>query len=87
MISLKKLFPYREDSIGEKEKRKMAKMRALVRQSAEENQKKFKKEMELLEKERELKINSKKGKKYQEEYEEFLLKKNEKIKKIYSKKS
>jgi hypothetical protein len=31
MISLKKLFPYREDSIGDKEKRKIAKMRALVR--------------------------------------------------------
>ena len=41
MVSIKKLFPYREESIGEKEKRKMAKMRALVRQSAEENQKKF----------------------------------------------
>ncbi len=37
MISIKKLFPYREGAIGEKEKRKMAKMRALVRQSAEEN--------------------------------------------------
>ena len=41
MVSIKKLFPYREESIGEKERRKMAKMRALVRQSAEENQKKF----------------------------------------------
>lgn len=43
--------------------------------------------MELLEKERELKANSKKGKKYQEEYDEFMRKKEEKIKKIYSKKS
>lgn len=37
MLSLKKLFPYREGELGEKERRKMAKMRALVRQSAEEN--------------------------------------------------
>lgn len=37
MISIKKLFPYKEGAIGEKEKRKIAKMRALVRQSAEEN--------------------------------------------------
>jgi protein KRI1 len=87
MISIKKLFPYKEGAIGEKERKKMAKMRALVRQSAEENQKKFKKEMELLEKEKEVKANSKKGKKYQEEYEEFMRKKEEKIKKIYSKKS
>ncbi len=43
--------------------------------------------MELLQKEKELKLNIKKGKKYKEEYEEFLKKKDEKIKKIYSKKS
>ena len=65
----------------------MAKMRALVRQSAEENQKKFRKEMELIEKEKELKANSSKGKRYQEEYEEFKSKKEDKVRKIYSKKS
>ena len=65
----------------------MAKMRALVRQSAEENQKKFRKEMELIEKEKELKANCSKGKRYQEEYEEFKSKKEDKIRKIYSKKS
>ncbi len=64
MISIKKLFPYKEGGLGEKEKRKMAKMRALVRQSAEENQKKFRKELELLKKEKELKMNATKGKKY-----------------------
>lgn len=43
--------------------------------------------MQILEREKELKANAKKGKKYQEEYEEFLSKKEEKIRKIYSKKS
>ena len=43
--------------------------------------------MALLEKERELKANCKKGKGYQEDYDKFLSTKEEKIKKIYSKKS
>lgn len=72
MISVKKLFPYREDALGDKDKRKIAKMRTLVRLSAEENQKKYKKELKIREKEKELKSMSTKGKKYLEEYEEFM---------------
>lgn len=44
MLSIKKLNPYRVNSINDRDRNKIRKMRALVRESAEKNQKKFLKE-------------------------------------------
>lgn len=62
-------------------------MRNLVRKSAEENHQKFQQELQILQRERELKQMSKKGKGYKEEYEKFLAQKKEMIDKIYQQKS
>lgn len=48
MLSVKKLNPYRNNAISEKDRNRIRKMRALVRESAEKNQKKFLKEHKLL---------------------------------------
>lgn len=83
MLSIKKLNPYKHNSIGERERTKIRKMRALVRESAEKNQKRFLKEHKLMLRENELKELSKKSKKHKEEYEKFLQQKDEMIAKIY----
>ena len=83
MLSVKKLYPYRVNAIGQRERNKVRKMRALVRESAENNQKKFLKEHQLLLKEKELKELSKKNKKYKDEYEKFMERKDQMIKDIY----
>lgn len=54
MVSNKKLFAYREDSLSEKDRNRIRKMRTLVRQSAEENLQKYQKELKILEREKEL---------------------------------
>ncbi len=86
MISIKKLAPYRKNAIGAKERNRIRKTRTLVKQSAERNQKKFKKEQELIAREEELKQLSKKSKKYLREYEELIANKERIIEQIYEEK-
>lgn len=58
-------------------------MRALVRESAERNQKRFLKEHKLLLREQELKELSKTSKKCMDEYQKFLAGKDETLKNLY----
>lgn len=83
MISTKKLAPYKNNQITNIDRNRIRKMRAMVKKSAEKNQKKFRKEQDLLKREKELKILAKKSKKYKKEYERFLGEKEFLVEKIY----
>jgi len=84
MISIKKLAPYRENALSPKDRNKLRKLRWLVRESAEINQKKFAQEMDIYKQEAELKELSKKNKKYKKQYEQFMQDKEKMINDIYA---
>lgn len=84
MISIKKLAPYRENSLTPKDRTKLRKLRWLVRESAQINQRKFAQEMDIHKQESELKELAKKNKKYKKQYEQLLQDKERMISDIYA---
>lgn len=84
MISIKKLAPYRDSALTSKDRTKLRKLRWLVRESAEINQRKFAQEMEVHKQEAELKELSKKNKKYKKQYDQFMQDKEKIISDIYA---
>lgn len=84
MISIKKLAPYKDGNLSAKDREKIRKLRTLVKESAERNQKRFLKETELLRQEEELKQKAKKSEKAKKEYDAFMAEKEERLAKIYS---
>ena len=84
MISFKKLAPYVDGQLGAKDRERIRKLRTLVKESAERNQKRFLKESELLRQEEELKRKANKSEKSKREYETFMAEKEERLRKIYS---
>ena len=83
MISVKKIQAYK-DELTPIDRNNIRKNRALVKASAERNQEKYRKELEIIAEGERLKKLSKKGGKYKKQYEKYMLTQDERIKEIYA---